>query len=389
MRIAHCITELNLHSGGPVRAIIDLSNALVAKGHEVRVLSYDITDAPEDWGGEGRPEAIRLPAPSGPMRHFTASQMGEVRAGLKGMDVVHVHGIWEPPIAQIARTCELMKTPYVVSIRGMLDDWCMAQRALKKKIYLALSGSRLLNNAARVHLTAQAELDQARRYFPRSEPVVIPNLIDLEPYRDPPPPDAARDAFDAFKGGEPVLLFLSRIHYKKGIEILIRASKLLEDRGVGHRVIVAGSGEQAYIDTLNEQIRAENAGCIELVGPVFGDDKISLYSAADLFVLPTSQENFGFVFFEAMAAGTHVLTTKGVDTWPEIEASGGGTIIELHDDRERTARDLADRCEALIADREALARSGGAAKDWVFENLNPDVLVQKFEAMYTAARPGA
>jgi len=256
----------------------------------------------------------------------------------------------------------------------------MAQSAAKKKIYLALGGSGMLNDAARIHLTAQAEYDQARKHF-TTPGVVIPNLMDLTPFEPLPGPDRARSRFaELINNDAPVLLFLSRLHYKKGVESLLEASAMLSRKGLRHTVLIAGTGDDDYVRTLNAQRERVNATDAHFVGQITGEDKISLYQLADLMVLPTSQENFGFVFYEALAAGTAVLTTKGVDTWPELEASGGGFILP-----DGEPGPLATQIESLLRDRASLRDAGASGREWVFRELNTNTLVSRFELLYQEA----
>ncbi len=380
VRIVHYIEHLRFEDGGPVRAVIDLTEALAAKGHQLSVMAHDIKDAPAIWASDDAlPTAHLLPRPTrGPW--LASSQLDQARKLIGEADLLHAHGIWVPAAAQMATVARSLNTPYVISIRGMLDDWCMAQRALKKKIYLTLMGSKFLNGAAKIHLTAQAELDQARQYF-TAPTTVIPNLMSLEPFEPMPGPSAAHDRFaELLAPGVPVLLFLSRIHYKKGIESLLEASAALSKKGVEHRVLIAGTGEDDYVQTLHARRESLGAKDAHFIGHITGSDKISLYQLADLMVLPTSQENFGFVFFEALAAGTAVLTTKGVDTWPELEASGGGFILP-----DGQPDQLASRIESLITDRDKLAQAGASGRDWMFKEMNPTKLVERFEHLYQSA----
>lgn len=371
--------------GGPVRAVIDLSNAMQERGHEISVACWEAPDAPEDWGQPGRPHAIEIPAPDFPGGFLSKPQIRDIRPTIRQHDVVHLHGIWEPITLQFARMAEHQGRPWVVSIRGMLDRWCMAQRGLKKRVYLAMGGSRTLNMAARVHLTAEAELEQSGQYFKKSTPVVIPNLLNLEPFAQMPPESLARDEFAAFQTGEPVLLFLSRIHYKKGIEHLLDAVAALAS-DTPAQAIIAGTGDEAYTQSLRDRARAAGVhDRVHFVGHVGGDLKLSLYRAADLFVLPTSQENFGFVFFEALAAGTPLVTTNGTDTWPELERSGAGEIVPLRPDDTPDPKALAERIASMLADRESLAARGQAGRDWVFENLDPARIADRFEQLYQDA----
>ena len=383
MHICHLIDQLRFVMGGPVRAVIDLSEAFQRRGHDVSVLSFDNHDAPDDWAtpetiNPVRPTAVTLPAPAmGPL--LSPSQLRALEPTIRRADVLHLHGVWMPTAMQIAGRAHKLGTPYVISVRGMLDEWSMQQKALKKRVYLALGGAKLLRRAASIHTTAEGELDQASRYFPRAIGRVIPNFMDLAPYRDLPPASVAAEAFPGLRTDAVKLLFLSRIHVKKGAELLVDAvAALAEDASTPpFHVFVAGTGEAPYVESIRKRIADRGVGeRLTLLGHVNGDVKLSLYSACDLFVLPTSQENFGFVFFESLAAGTPVLTTRAVDTWREIEASGGGHIID---------RDLGQLIAALrdlLPRRDAFAGEGAAGRAWVFTNLSEDSVLDQFEAMY-------
>lgn len=381
MKILHSIATIDFSHGGPVRAVIDLSEALAGLGHTVRVMTSSAPDTPEAWKQPGSPTtAIEL----GPRQRLGAWYAGDalqrIRDEVTGADVVHLHGVWTPHNTQVARAARRAKTPYVLSCRGMLDDWCMEQRRLKKLLYLRFAGgSAMLNNAAGVHCTADGELRQSAKWFPGSPGTVIPNLLDLRPYETLPGAEDARARFPTLGGPEPTLLFLSRLHYKKGVEHLIEAAAILRDRGRPHRVIVAGTGDDDYERTLKALVTARNLGdLVTFPGMVIGRDKVSLYQACDLFVLPTSQENFGFVLYEALAAGTTLITTRGVDTWPELEQAGA-TITE------QDAPALADAIERLTADPQRLNELGARGRAWVFGNLRSDAIVRQFCNLYTNA----
>ena len=212
-----------------------------------------------------------------------------------------------PHNTQLAAAARRIGLPYVVSVHGMLDDWCMTQRGLRKRVYMTLFERKTLESAAAVHCTAQAELEQARKWFSRGRGVVIPLVVDLEPFRELPGPELAREHIPELGGGRPVALYLSRLHPKKGLEKLLLGMGLHRPPHpdyIDYVTVIAGSGDDAYRAML-----AKNVGKLDLEdrvvfpGFVTGDEKVSLYQAADVFVLPTSQENFGFVLFEALAAG--------------------------------------------------------------------------------------
>lgn len=380
--------------GGPARASIDLSLALTARGHHVTYAAVDDRGVPDDWRGQGSRERPDLPTlVSVPCRYLPAktlptSALRRLTEAMKGHDLLHVHGVWDVCNIQLARAAERLGIPYFVSVRGMLDDWCMGQKSLKKKAFLAVAVRAWLERAAAVHLTAEYELEQSRKHFPRGRGVVIPNLTDLSPFSDLPGPELARAKFPILQSGRPLLLFLSRIHIKKGLETLLRAVGLLKSRGVEVMLAVAGTGDPAYVDSL-KRLTAELGieDRVAYLGQVVGRDKLSLYQAADLFTLATSQENFGFVFIESLASGTPVLTTRGVDIWPELEASGGAVIADP------TPGAFADAIAGLLARRSELPAMGERGRDWVFRELDPRVVIEHFERMYllprgpTAAQP--
>ncbi len=383
LRIVHDFPRLRTEAGGPVRAVLDLCAAMARRGHRVTLLTLDDAEAPVAWKdapAEANPRVIVLPASRRPAGMFSRAAIDAAARVLRDADLLHVHGVWQIDNIQLSRLARRMGRPYFISVRGMLDDWSMAQRKPKKLLFLALLGRRWLEIAAAVHLTAQGEMDQAKKWFPRGRGIVIPNLLDLAPFENPPGPDRARARVPILKAGRPVLLFLSRVHYKKGTEHLLRAARLLCDRGTPVSVVIAGSGDPDYVKHLHRlTVELRLTDSVAFVGHIVGEDKVSLYQAADLFVLPTSQENFGFVLIEALACRTPVVTTRGVDIWPELEASGGAVTCDAD------AESLASGIAPLLGDSQRRHAMGRAGRDWVFSQLNEGRLVERFEAMYEHA----
>lgn len=389
MRVVHYMREIDLATGGVVRAVLDLAQAAADAGASVTILSSDLRDAPEAWKREGANPGVVDLGPVGGA--FGMPPLMRERAGaiVRGADVVHLHGIWNPRNADFGAMAAGAGTPYIVSCHGMLDDWSMAQKAPKKRAYLALRGSKMLRRAAAVHCTAQLELEQARKRLPRDNGAVVPLIMVLDDYRDLPGPGAACEAIPALAGELPKVLFLSRVHPKKRPEVLIDAAAELKRRGTPHVCVIVGPGEDGYVHEL--RARAERAGVADLVtfpGLVSGRTKVSVYQAADLFVLPTSQENFGFVFFEALASGTALITTKGVDTWGELESSGGAEIVE----ETVTPGELAGRIAAMTGDRAALAARGERGRAWVLAEMSAGRTTERLMDLYrrcaaTARRP--
>ncbi|MCH2142977.1 MAG: glycosyltransferase [Phycisphaerales bacterium] len=384
MRIVEYLHRVDFVYGGPPRAVVDLCRVLHRRGHDVTLATTVTRDVPQQWidADEG-PRILQVPVPALPGRFFRPGQLGELRQAVRAADVMQLHGVWERANIQISGMARRVGTPYVVSLRGMLDDWCMAQRGLKKRMYLGLGGRKVLEGAAFVHCTAEGELEQSRKWFPRGQGRVIPNLMDLEVFETLRGPEPAQKRWPQLKDEGPHLLFLSRLHVKKGIEHLLAAMPRLIDAFPNLQLYMAGPGDDDYVESLKQLACSHGVdGCTHFTGQIGGDEKWSLYEACDLFVLPSSQENFGFVQFEALACGTAVMTTKLVDTWREVVDSGGGIAVE------QSADAIVEGIAPLLADRAKLKSMGNAGRQWVFDHMSTDSIASQLEAMYQDAANG-
>jgi len=297
-------------------------------------------------------------------------------------DVVHLHTPWEPANALLGRSCVRVGVPYVVSSPGLLDDWSMGQSRLKKLLFLRLGGGQLLRGSAAMHFTAEAEQMQASKWCGGARGVVVPLIMDLSEFVDLPSVDLARDTFaEVFSAGEPVVLFLSRLHPKKGADRLLEAVADLQLRGEPVQLVLAGPSDETYLKELMDSAR--DLGIEErchFVGMVGGAQKLSLYRACDVFALPTSQENFGFVFFESLACGTPVVTTTGADTWPGLEKSGGCCVVE--NDGESISRGIS----RVVASEGGGAEMGRAGCEWVLDRFAAGAITDVYTQMYASVR---
>lgn len=372
--VLHYLPRVRLAEGGVVRAVVDLCDALARENQPVTLVTADDADVPAIW--PDTPEYLRILKIDKPLGAFGPIPAPLVDA-IRLASVVHLHTPWDRGNLAVARAARRAGKPYVLSVHGMLDDWCMSQRSIKKRFYLALAGRRLLEQAAALHCTARAEWSQARRWAPNAAGVVAPLVFDLADYADLPGSAPAVARWPALAHDRPAVLFLSRIHYKKGADVFIDAAGLLQAQGADADFFIAGPGDDADFRALREQARRLGVeDRVHFLGMVTGVEKVSLYQAADVFVLPTSQENFGFVFFEALAAGTPVVTTRGVDTWPELTDSGGAIITN------RDAREIANAVVEMLADRDRLAAMGAAGRAWTLERFAPGAVIREYVDLY-------
>lgn len=234
-------------------------------------------------------------------------------------DIFHVNGCWSPGCAFTQRWAQKLGYTVILTPHGMLEPWIMARHYWTKKVPALILYQKLaIKEANIIHATAISEKNNLLKLGYNDKIEVIPNGIEVDNIK-------IKNNWERRKE----ILFLSRIHVKKGIEFLLDAVVKLKDELKGYKVKIAGEGDASYIQSLKDRCR--HLGIEEIVdfcGGVYGNRKWELFRNADLFVLPTYSENFGIVVAEALACGTPVITTKGTP-WEELESCNCGWWTEI------------------------------------------------------------
>lgn len=380
MHVVHYLEGFRIEDGGVVRAVLDLADATARAGHRVTIITRHDDDIPDDWkhGERDGIGIVKLDGNAGPLGLLGKAEKRVCNKFLQDASALHLHTPWCTQNLSLAKLAREAGVPYVLTIHGMLDDWSMSQSNRKKRVFLALFARKLLTNAGAVHCTAEAEKTQAQKWYPKGRSVVIPLIFDVQPYRELPPVELAHRAFPASNTDDPKLLFLSRIHEKKGLDHLIRACAELNRADRPFVLLVAGTAESPeYMHEMRRLAQTEGvAERTHFLGLAKDQEKLALFRAADITVLPTSQENFGFVIPESLACGTPVITTKGVDIWPELEANRVAVIADQRSSE--VARAVAD-----LLDRPDEARAmGDRGREWVLTHLDPDAVIARYNALY-------
>lgn len=315
MRICIFTTTIDKKGGGPSRSVPILAKGLSEVGIETTLLT-------------GRSEEMNTHLLDGTSVETKIIpqdiSMGELeRIVMEGhYDLIHCQNLWVPLYNKMAKVARKHGIPYMMTPRGCLEPWCMKQKRLKKMVAFYLYQKRDLQKAACVLATAQMEADNLRALGINAPIAIIPNGIDVSEYQCRP--------LKAKSNVKKQIVFLSRIHEKKGIEFLIDAWKKLHPTYQDWNVVIAGNGEEAYIAHLKELIANKGLEkCVKIIPPVFGEDKHLLYCESSLFVLPTYSENFGMVIAEAMSCGVPVITTNGTP-WQELNSLKLGWCIDLN-----------------------------------------------------------
>lgn len=256
-----------------------------------------------------------------------------VKALVSDVDCLHVHAVWEELQHQACQIARRSGVPYIVSPHGMLDPWSLAQGRGRKRAYLILRLRRILNGAAAIHCTTRTEAKLLEPLRLASNKVVVPNGIDLAEFADDAFESSAASFLQQYPQlvGKTLLLFLSRLHPKKGLDLLLPAFARAKTDDVV--LVLAGPGDQAYRDQLARDVRRlgiENR--VVFTGMLHNKERVAALRAADLYVLPSYQENFGIAVVEALAAGTPVIISDQVNLADELRTKGVGAIVSTNED---------------------------------------------------------
>lgn len=268
------------------------------------------------------------------------------------LDLVHAHGLWTFPSVAVSRWGRRTGRPWIVSPHGMLDAWALRRSTGKKRVAQVLFEDVNLRGAACLHAVNEAEVQAMRAFGLRNPIAVVPNMADLPPPALPPAP--------AWKNGIPpgtrVILFLGRLHPKKGLAELIGGwSRLPAASRDGWHLVIAGWDEVGTRDALEVQARSRGVSAsVRFVGPQRGDAKAATLAHADAFILPSHSEGMPLAVLEAWAHGLPVVMTPACNL--PVGFAAGAALATAP---EPVA--IAETLAALIALDEGDRRSMGEA----------------------------
>ncbi len=385
MKALHVIPSVAAHYGGPSRAVLEMCGALRERGVSTLI-------ATTDADGEGR-LAVELGRPISYRNVptiFFSRQWSEaykyshplaswLDTHVDDFDVVHIHAVFSHSSLAAARACRKKGVPYIVRPLGTLDPWSLRQKRLRKRLFWHLGVRQMLAGAAAIHYTTVAERKLAEESLGLTRGVVIPLGIEADLFNQPEETKSAARALPSVE--PPYVLVLSRLHPKKGLEVLLPAFLSLVKRPefAEWKLVLAGDGETKYVNSLKSLAESfEGNGNVVFTGWIDGERRRSVLREASLLALTSYQENFGLCAVEALACGVPVLLSPHVNLAEEIENVGAGWISPL--EGEALERTLA---ETLSDEKERMQR-GAIGRDLVRQRFTWEAVAEALAALYNS-----
>lgn len=369
MKIIHLVSSIDASTGGPARSITASIQGVKSLSQYKLKLNCGHSDTPIYGILEDGHDVVDF---------FEFNSFGYLKGLNFGKEdvsrtILHGHGIWEMPIHQLASQARKLKIPYIISPHGMLEPWALSQGSCKKKIALRLYQMKDLKQAFCLHATSNMEANALRDLGVKNPIAIIPNSVEL--------PNIIKSLdLNAIKSNKShnKILFLSRIHPKKGIENLIEAwARIPGSLKNGWTLEIVGNGDPIYIQKLKNIISIKGLQhSVQILDPVYGDRKNDVYLSADFFVLPTYSENFGMVVAEAMSFGIPVITTKGAP-WEELQTHNAGWWIDIGVDPLTKALS-----EAMITPKEKLVEMGQNGRKIIEEKYSIEKVSKQMIELY-------
>ena len=344
------LSHLDPKYGGLSSVVPQLASQLVrAEDMPVQIAAFCAPD--EQRALPGFPEVTVSQWPTGPLTWLREAELKrEWERLLASCAGVHIHGLWESSTRVAASTARRLQKPYLVSAHGMLERWALRNKSFKKRIYSALIERENLQGAACLHALTQAEAEDYRRFGLRRPIAVIPNGVSA------PESASGEPFFEAFPQtqGRRLLLFLGRLHFKKGLDLLIPAWAALARRFPEAMLVLAGPDSENTQVAVQKQIAEYGIeDRVLFTGMLQGEMKWSALAASECFVLPSYSEGLSIATLEAMSLGLPVIVTDHCHL-PEVAAAGAGWEIPA------TRKNLQDALELVLSSSPGENRERGA-----------------------------
>ncbi|EIJ41419.1 glycosyltransferase [Beggiatoa alba B18LD] len=333
MKILHVIANLAPRYGGPAKACFELARAVAQRGHEVTIYTTN-----QDGDGELDTPLNQIIQREGVQLRFfpiqsprfwgTSLPMARALAQMiPTVDIVHIHSLYLFHNLIAPWLCRWYKKPYVMLPHGTLDPFLYQRHRQRKRLMEWTFENRNMRQATAIHFITQEEQLLAQPYTHNAHSVIVPLGLTLNEYDKPRPSQWLAHYYPETKDKK-IILFFGRIHFKKGLDLLIPAFIALAKQQDDIHLVIAGPDDERYADHLKHLLSVDNMlDRATFTGMIQGDEKLSLLRESYLFALPSYSENFGIAVLEAMACRCPVLISDKVNLHHDIQQAKAGVIV--------------------------------------------------------------
>jgi len=374
MYIVHVAEYLDLSFGGPSICVPSIAAAQAKKGHDLKVLCYE----PEDVTGYfeflklnvpnySNIEFIFIPRPNRFGSYFLNKNTIKILLSVIGAaNVLHVHGVWKPLLLKSLQIAKKANVKRIVTPHGMLDPWSLSQKKIRKTLALLLGWKEGLNNCTYIHALNKSERDLMKSLKLKSPVKIVSNGVFRENFYSLPPKGSFHKKHKDLNG-RPFILFLSRLHYKKGLDYLIESYSIFSKANNSVDLVIAGP-DGGELEKLRSNIAMHKLNNrVHIVGPLYNDDKFSALVDASCFCLPSRQEGFSIAITEALACGTPVVISENCN-FPEVSDNNCGFVVPLKSEL------IADALNKILSSDALLDKMSESSQRLVFTSYIWDVV---------------
>lgn len=382
MKVAHITVRLEPGQpgwGGAPKVAVALAEALARKKVNISIFGLNSKNETSELAKGKCLKAYSLPEDKSKMRKlwpFYSSALAKALAErIPEHDLIHIHEIWHYPCYIAYNNAKKTNKPYIVTIHGELEPWCVDHKVLKKKIYWSLIQKQILNEASAIHAITKEEAEDIRASGISAPIVVIPNGIEPMDFQSIASQDELNRLYPNLMGKK-VLLFLGRIHQKKGLDILAKAFGQIAGNRNDLHLLIIGPDNDNYRNQVEKLL--ESMGVLDrttFTGMLTEREKLAALSRADICAIPSYSEVRTIVALEAMACGLPIVITRQCQ-FPEVREANAGIVIEPNADQ------LAEALDRLIDDPELCKEMGENGRRLVMENFTWDKIADKMIQLY-------
>ncbi|ALG67523.1 glycosyltransferase [Beggiatoa leptomitoformis] len=333
MNILHVIANLAPRYGGPAKACFEIARAVAQRGHNVTIYTTNQdgdTELDEPLNQLLQRDGVNLrffPIQS-PRFWGTSLPMATALAHIiPNMDIVHVHSLYLFHNLVAPWLCRWYKKPYLMLPHGTLDPFLYHRHRQRKQLMEWAFENRNIRHTTAMHFITPEEQTLANPYIFNAPSVVVPLGLNLEEYDQPSPPNWLARYYPETKDKK-IILFFGRIHFKKGLDLLIPAFITLAQQQADIHLVIAGPDDENYADSLKLLLQTSDMlHRVTFTGMVQGEEKLAVLRESYVFALPSYSENFGIAVLEAMACRCPVLISDKVNLHHDIQAAQAGVIV--------------------------------------------------------------